>query len=39
MATGSHSAVLIAASHSHTFADHTNQTRQSGSGRFDLGPK
>ena len=29
MATGSHSAVLIAASHSHTFTDHTNQTRQS----------
>lgn len=29
MATGSHSAVLIAASHSHTFTDHTNQTSQS----------
>ena len=26
MATGTHSTVLIAASHHHTFTDHTNQT-------------
>ena len=32
MATGSHSAVLIATSHSCTFTDHTNLTSKSGAG-------